>query len=42
MWCGSYKEAWSWREEEAESGRAERVKCSACGDKDAVVGGKIE
>ena len=28
----------NWREMEAKSGRAERVKCSACGGKDAVVG----
>ena len=42
MWCGSCKEAWNWREEEAKGGRAERVKCGACGDKDAVVGGEVE
>ena len=42
MWCGSCKEAWNWREEEAKSGRAERVKCSACGGKDAVIGGEVE
>jgi len=42
MWCGSYKEAWNWREEEAKGGRAERVKCSACGGKDTVVGGEVE
>ena len=42
MWCGSCKEAWNWREEEAKGGRAERVKCSACGGKDAVVGGEVE
>jgi len=42
MWCSNCKEAWNWREEEAKSGRAERVKCSACRGKDAVVGGKVE
>ena len=29
MWCGSCKEAWDWREEEAKGGRAERLKCDA-------------
>jgi len=42
MWCGSCKEAWNWREEEAKGGRAERVKCGACGSKNAVVGGEVE
>jgi len=42
MWCGSCKEAWNWREEEAKGGRAERVKCGAYGGKDAVVGGEVE
>ena len=42
MWCRGCKEAWNWREEEAKCGRAERVKCSACRGKDAVVGEKIE
>jgi len=42
MWCGYCKEAWNWREEEAKGGRAERVKCDACGDKDAVVGGEVD
>jgi len=42
MWCGSCKEAWNWREEEIKGSRAERVKCGACGGKDAVVGGKVE
>jgi len=42
MWYGSCKEAWNWRKEEAKSGRAERVKCSACGGKDAVIGGEME
>jgi len=42
IWCGSYKEAWNWREEEAKGGRAERVKCGAYGGKDAVVGGEVE
>jgi len=36
MWCRSCKEAWNWRDKEAEEGRAERVKCSACEGKDAV------
>jgi len=42
MWCGSCKEAWNWREEEAKGGRAERVKYGTCGGKDAVVGGEVE
>jgi len=42
MWCGNCKEAWNWREEEAKGGRAERVKCSACRGKDAVVGEEVE
>jgi len=42
MWCGSCKKAWNWRDREAESGRAERVKCSTCRGKDAVVGEKVE
>jgi len=42
IWYGNCKEAWNWREEEAERGKAERVECSVCGDKDAVVGGKVE
>jgi len=42
MWCGSYKEAWNWKEEEAKGGRAERVKYSICRGKDAVVGGGVE
>ena len=37
MWCRSCKEAWNWRDREAESRRAERVKCNACGGKDAVI-----
>jgi len=37
IWCGSCKEAWNWRNREAESGRAKRVKCSTCGGKDAVI-----
>jgi len=37
MWCRSCKEAWNWREKEAKSKRAERVKYDACGEKDAVV-----
>jgi len=42
MWCGGCKEAWNWRDREAENGRAEWVKCSTCGGKDAVVGKKVE
>jgi len=42
MWCGNCKEVWNWREEEAESGRAERVECSTCRGKNTVVGGKVE
>ena len=42
MWCGSCKEAWNWREREAENGRAEWVKCSTCGGKDVIVGEKVE
>ena len=42
MWCRSCKEAWNWRDRKAEEGRAEKVKCSTCGGKDAVVGGKVE
>ena len=37
MWYGSCKETWNWRDREAESRRAERVKCSMCGGKDAVI-----
>jgi len=37
MWCRGCKEAWNWRDREAEAGRAKRVKCSACGGKDAVI-----
>jgi len=37
IWCGGCKEAWNWRDREAESGRAERVKCSTCGGKDTVI-----
>jgi len=36
MWCESCKEAKEWREREAQSGRAERVVCSACDVRDAV------
>ena len=42
MWCRDCKEVWNWREGEAESGRVERVECNTCGEKDAVVGGKVE
>jgi len=37
MWCRECKEAWNWRNKEAEKGRAEKVKCSACGERDAVI-----
>jgi len=37
MWCRSCKEAWDWRNREAESGRVEGVKCSTCRGKDAVI-----
>jgi len=37
MWCGSCKEVWNWREGEAESRRAKRVRHSTCGGKDAVI-----
>ena len=36
MWCESCREAKEWREREAQSGRAERVVCSACDVRDAV------
>ena len=42
IWCRSCKEVWNWRDREAECGRAGRVKCGACGIKDAVIGGKVE
>jgi len=42
MWCGSCKEAWNWREEEAKGRRAERVRCGACEGKDAVIEGEVE
>ena len=37
MWCGSCKEAWNWRDREAESGRAEKVMCGTYGEKDTVI-----
>jgi len=37
MWCRSCKEAWNWRDREAENGRAERVKCGICGGRDAII-----
>jgi len=37
IWCGGCKEVWNWRDKEAESGRAERVKYSMCGEKDTVI-----
>ena len=42
MWCGSCKETWNWRDKEVEEGRAERVKCSICGERDAVIEGGVE
>jgi len=36
MWCESCREAKEWREKEAQSGRAERVVCSACNVRDVV------
>jgi len=42
MWCGGCKEAWNWRDREAEEGKAEKVRCSAYRGKDAVVGGGVE
>jgi len=42
MWCRRYKEAWNWRDREAECKRAERVKCGTYGGKDVVTGGKVE
>jgi len=37
IWCGSCKETWNWRDREAESRRAERVKCSICRGRDIVI-----
>jgi len=37
MWCERCKEVWNWRNREAESGRAEKLKCSMCGGRDAVI-----
>jgi len=42
IWYGSCKEVWNWRKEEVACGRAERVKCSTCGGRDAVVREKVE
>jgi len=42
IWCESCKEAWNWREEKAKGSRAERLKCSTCGGKDAVIEGKVK
>jgi len=33
---------WNWRDREAECGRVKRVRCSTCGGKDVVTGGKVE
>ena len=37
MQCGSCKEVWNWRNREAESEKAEKVKCSTYEGKDAVI-----
>ena len=37
MWCGRCKEAWNWRDREAESEQAEWVKYSMCGEKDVLI-----
>jgi len=36
IWCEGCREVKEWREKEAQSGRAERVVCSACDVRDAV------
>jgi len=36
MWCENCKEVKEWREREAQSGRVERVVCSACNVRDTV------
>jgi len=36
MWCKGCREAKEWREREVQSGRAERVVCSACDVRNAV------
>ena len=36
MWCESCREAKEWRERKVQSGRAERVVCSACDVRDAM------
>jgi len=42
IWCGSCKKAWNWRNKEAKEGRAEKVKCSTCEGKNAVIWGEVE
>jgi len=42
MWCEGCLEAKEWREKEAQSGRAERVVCSACDMRDAAVKERVE
>ena len=37
MWCGGCKEVWNWRDQEAESRRAEKVKCGTYRGKDSVI-----
>ena len=37
IWCEECKEAWNWRNKEAEERRAERVKCSTYEEKDTVI-----
>jgi len=42
MWCGSCKKAWNWREAEIEKGKAERMKCNACGGRDIIEEGAVK
>jgi len=37
MWCGNCKKVWNWKNKEAESRRAERVKCNIYRGKDTVI-----
>jgi len=37
MWCDGCRKAKEWREREVQNGRAERVVCSICNEKDAVI-----
>jgi len=36
MWCESCREAKEWREREVQSGKAEKMMCSACNVRDTV------